>query len=260
MGVIAKSQFNAGRYNNYLIGGNICNAFALGTIGSTEDFFLIGAEPPGESSYPVLTGNILDSEGNVLFRLVQNSLIINPGNCSKIVGDQLGYEIHDSAGEQILKVATEFQELRGQAEQTFVTTIAANFYDSAGRLVFRANSGEEGEQIEADVKQAYGFSGAGFGFVAGMTQEDKDVAKIALSTRGAIHQRIKGEVTGGTIQLDGKALCDAHIHSAKIIVERGDFAMIGSRIESCDFEFRGAAARLRWLVNMLNSQQDAPGD
>jgi len=30
-----------GKYNNYLVGGNICNAFALGDLGSTDDFFLV---------------------------------------------------------------------------------------------------------------------------------------------------------------------------------------------------------------------------
>jgi len=44
-----------GKYNNYLVGGNICNAFALGDLGSTDDFFLVGAEPLDESNYPLLT-------------------------------------------------------------------------------------------------------------------------------------------------------------------------------------------------------------
>jgi hypothetical protein len=78
-----------GRFNNYLIAGNICNAFALGEIGSKDDFFLLGAEPEDESNYPLLTGNILDSDGNVLFRLVRNVLGINPGHCSKIFGDHV---------------------------------------------------------------------------------------------------------------------------------------------------------------------------
>jgi hypothetical protein len=101
-----------GAFNNYVLAGNLCNAFALGEIGSRDDFFLIGAEPPDESSYPLLTGNVLDSEGQLLFRLVRNVLTINPGNCSKIIGDQIGYEIHDSAGALIFRVSSKFEQPR----------------------------------------------------------------------------------------------------------------------------------------------------
>jgi hypothetical protein len=54
MSILVRNQFMPGMYNNYLIAGNICNAFALGEIGSQDDFFLIGAEPEDESNYPFL--------------------------------------------------------------------------------------------------------------------------------------------------------------------------------------------------------------
>jgi len=38
------------KFNNYLIAGNVCDAFALGELGSQDDFFLVGAEPEEESS------------------------------------------------------------------------------------------------------------------------------------------------------------------------------------------------------------------
>src|SRR5688572_10974011 len=141
MPLLVRSEFIRGAYNNYLIGGNVCNAFALGNVGSPDDFFLIGAEPPDESSYPLLTGNVLDSEGNLLFRLVRNVLVVNPGHCSKLVGDSLGYEIHDGNGQSILKVHTSFRPLHDGSESCYVTTIAANFYDRAGERVFHATSG-----------------------------------------------------------------------------------------------------------------------
>jgi hypothetical protein len=39
MSILVRNQFMPGMYNNYLIAGNICNAFALGEIGSQDDFF-----------------------------------------------------------------------------------------------------------------------------------------------------------------------------------------------------------------------------
>jgi hypothetical protein len=93
-----------GKYNNYFIAGNITNAFVLGEIGNMNDFFLIGSEPVGESSYPLLSGNILDSEGKRLFTLERNEITINPGHCSKIIGNSTEYEIHDFKDTLILKV------------------------------------------------------------------------------------------------------------------------------------------------------------
>ncbi len=35
---LARNTFTKGKFNNYLVGGNICNAFALGDLGSSDDF------------------------------------------------------------------------------------------------------------------------------------------------------------------------------------------------------------------------------
>ena len=80
MSILIGNIIMPGQINNYLIAGNVCNAFVLGELGSRDDFFLVGAEPSTESNYPLLTGNILNSEGQVLFRLVRNVLTINPGH------------------------------------------------------------------------------------------------------------------------------------------------------------------------------------
>ena len=61
MSTLIRNVMNPGKYNNYLIGGNLCNAFALGEIGSLDDFFIVGAEPDDESNYPLITANILVS-------------------------------------------------------------------------------------------------------------------------------------------------------------------------------------------------------
>lgn len=188
MSILAKNIIYPGKFNNYLIAGNVCNAFVLGELGSTDDFFLVGAEPEDESTYPLLTGNILDSERNELFRLVQNELIINPGNCSKITGDYVGYEIHDSKGVMIFKVKTLFAKLPGSEEDYFVSALAGNFYNKQGQLVFSANSGEPDEHIETNVKNAFGFTGRGFGIALGMNEEQKQFAIRVLSSRGAVHE------------------------------------------------------------------------
>jgi hypothetical protein len=240
-----------GRYNNYLVGGNICNAFALGDLGSAEDFFLIGAEPLGESNYPLLTGNILDSEGNVLFRLVRNMLIINPGNCSKILSDHVGYEIHDGNGQLILKVSTTFEKLPHGNEECFVTNITANFFNKNGELVFKAHSGDEDERIESNVKSAFGFSGD-FGFVQGLDENELNVARAMLSTGGAIHRVISGSISGQEISLDGVAICNAQIDKCKINVSTGEFILIGdNRFNESEFAFDGAAENIRRLVTQL---------
>jgi len=242
-----------GKYNNYLVGGNVCNAFVLGNLGSTDDFFIVGAEPFEESNYPLLTGNILDSEGNVLFRLVRNMLVINPGNCSKILGDHVGYEIHDGNGHLIFKVATLFERLPKSKEECFVTTISANFFNKNGDLVFKAHSGDENERIESNVKSVFGFSG-GFGLVQGLNEDEMNVARAMLSTGGAIHRVLSGHMSDMEVSLDGAALLNAQIEKCTIIVSTGEFILIGKNnsFSNSKFSFSGAAENIRQLVLQLN--------
>ena len=224
--ILANNLIQPGPYNNYVLAGNLCNAFALGSIGAADDFFLVGAEPPDESSYPLLTGTLLDSEGNVLFRLIRNSLTINPGHCSKIVGDHVGYEIHDSAGELVFKVETRFTQPQGFDEECWVTTLAGTFYDRLGNVVFRAHSGEE-EHLEAHGKGAFGFSG-GFGIVMGLTEPEVEVARVALMTQGSVHEVIKGELKDVAFDLDGKAIIDATVTNCTINISTGRWYLRGS--------------------------------
>lgn len=251
---LVRNTFIKGKYNNYLVGGNICNAFALGDLGATEDFFLIGAEPFGESNYPLLTGNILDSEGNVLFRLVRNMLVINPGHCSKILSDHIGYEIHDGNGHLIFKVATQFKRLPGSNEECFVTIISANFFNKDGELVFKANSGDENERIESSVKSVFGFSG-GFGLVQGLGDDELNVARAMLSTGGAIHRVLSGSISEQDVSLDGAALLNAQIDKCNIHVSTGEFILLGkdNSFSNSQFAFAGAAENIRQLVLKLRS-------
>jgi hypothetical protein len=250
--ILSGNVLMKGRYNNYLVGGNICNAFALGDLGSEDDFFLLGAEPFGESNYPLLTGNILDSEGNVLFRLVRNMLVINPGNCSKILSDHVGYEIHDGNGQRIFKVATQFETLPNGTEECFVTTISANFFNKNGELVFSAQSGEAGEHIESNVKSAFGFSGT-FGFIQDLNESELNVARAMLSTGGAIHKVLSGPFADEEVSLDGVALLNAQFDRCRINVTTGEFVFLskGISFNNSEFAFAGAAGNIKDLVERL---------
>lgn len=246
-----------GKFNNYLIGGNVCNAFVVGEIGSQDDFFLVGAEPIEESNYPLLTGNILDSEGNVLFRLVRNMLTVNPGHCSKISADYVDYEIHDGDDKFIFRIQTLFQKLPESGDKMFVTTLSGNFYNKKGELLFSATSGEEDERIETNAKCAFGFTG-GFGLVQGMSKEEIDFARIVLSSRGTIHEPIRGHLDGEEITLDGKALINARITNCDIHVHKGDFATYGDcAMEHCRFFFHDAAERIQNLILSISKQPPA---
>lgn len=253
MSILVRNKFMPGEFNNYLIAGNVCNAFIVGELGSTDDFFLVGAEPIGESNYPLLTGNILDSEGKVLFRLVRNMLLINPGHCSKILGDHVGYEIHDGDDKMIFKIRTLFEKLPESEDEMFVTTLAGNFYNKKGELVFSANSGEQDEHIETNAKCAFGFTG-GFGLVQGLSREEIDFARIALSSRGAIHELISEHLDGKEFDLDGKALINAKITNCKVHVHTGNFIVRNSEIGNNEIFFHDEAANLRSFVLALAEQ------
>lgn len=252
--ILQRNVFMQGKYNNYLLGGNLCNAFALGELGSKDDFFLIGAEPPDESNYPLLTGNILDSEGKLLFRLVRNLLVVNPGHCSKILSDQVGYEIHDGNEKFIFKVATRFENLPGSGEQCFVTTISGNFFDKQGALVFEAHSGDERERIQSSVKSAFGFSG-GFAFTQGLEGDELDIARAMLASGGAVHRVLTGSITGEELSLDGAALINANIVKCTINVSSGDFMFLNqnNRITDSQFKFSGAAGNVFKLIQASRS-------
>jgi hypothetical protein len=253
--IFVQNTMMPGHYNNYAIAGNICNAFALGEVGSVDDFFLIGAEPRDESPFPLLTGNILDSEGNVLFRLVRNQLVINPGHCSRILGDHIGYEIHDSAGKLIFQVRAEFTKLPTLDAECFITTISANFYDKNKNLVFEAQSGKSGEHIRANTKCVFGAAGQALGIIAGLSDEKATVARIALATGGTVHQLLTGTVTGEEVVLDGKILRDATLKDCTVIVRTGDFALLGATMDGCKIQFEGAASNVASMAQQLGSQR-----
>ncbi len=258
--VLIRNRIMPGRDHNYDVAGNLCNAFVLGAVGSSDDFFLVAAEPPPDSNYPLLTGNFLDAEGRVLFRLVRNMMVVNPGRCGKILSDRIGYEIHDANDKLVLRVSTIFAEEGPGGEASYITTIAGNFYDKAGRLVFRANSGEPDERIELEIKGAFGFKG-GFGMVFGLSTQESQVAAIALGSGGRIHELVTGPVENQRVNLDGKILLNAHLRRCVVHVRTGDFVVSpDSSIAECEFALTGPAMNIRHLVETIHAGRpsDAP--
>jgi hypothetical protein len=251
--IISGSVMCKGKYNNYLVGGNICNAFAIGELGSDTDFFLVGVEPPDESNYPLLTGNILDSEGNVLFRLVRNILVINPGHCSKITSDRVGYEIHDGNDKLILKVSTAFERLPGDTEPSFVTKMSANFYNKDGNLVFVATEGAYGERIESSVKSAYGFA-HDIGMAMNFNDNELELARVMFRSQGKINRLITGDYSEPELALDGVALINANVSKSMILISTGDFIIDDAQFKDVTFRFSGAAANIRSVVQKLDTR------
>ena len=246
-------SFSPGKFNNYLIAGNVCNAFALGEIGSETDFFLVGSEPDDESPYPLLTGSILDSEGNVLFRLVRNMLVLNPGHCSKIRADLTSYEIHDSAGKPILSIRTMFEPLPNNDESMYVTTIRAKFYNRSGELVFSANSGDETERIEASCKAAFGSGGLAVGY----TEDELQLVNFVMATRGRVNRLVTGLIEKQDVVLDGALVRDATLRNCVLHVKSGNFILIGqNKFDSSEFRFEEEAGNVFQLASILHQPKD----
>lgn len=253
------NQYKPGRFNNYLIAGNLCNAFAVGQIGDEDDFFLVGVEPEYETNYPLLTGNIFDSKGKLLCRIARNALVHNPGNCAKIFGDRVGFELYDKDKNLILKMQTRFEDglnPSNKSEQMLVATITGSFYDKSGAVVFKANAGEADEHIDPDMKAVFGFS-EGFGLIKNVKDEDIDFISFVLATRGRVHLLKTGRVEGEEFPLDGRAFVNAEVHNCTIHVKTGEFIIRESNLNANKFVFYDQAENLRQFLMLLNNQENS---
>ena len=246
MATYVGNTWQPGRDHDYLIAGNACNAFCIGEIGSPDDFFVVGVEPDPDSNYPMLTGNFLSSDGELLFRIVRNVLTLNPGHCSRINGNHVGYEIHDSAGNEILGVRTVFAPQARHADSKFMTTISGRFYDKNKRLVFSADS----ERIDVATNHAFGWDGHVFADVIG-PPEYQEAAQLAILGRGSVYQVIRGETDNQEIDLDGKILIGARFNGCTFHVRSVNFKMVGCFFANCSFRFYDDYAALRELVLMI---------
>lgn len=239
-------SINAGENNNYRLANTITSSFAIGNLGSPDDFFLVGVEPEQESNYPLLTGNVLDSEGDVLFRLVRNVLVINPGQCSKIHSDHIGYEIHDSAGKLVFKVETKFEFVAALERECFLTSISGKFYNKDKELICDA---EQQGPLSAHCPHAIGYKGGTFASVCRMDEETLQFASLILATGGKVNQPLRGLIENQTIDLDGKALINATLRNCKLSVDSGDFILIGNNtLDNSDVQLSGPAQNVAQLV------------
>lgn len=237
-------DFNSDADHVYLVGGNVINAFALGNIGSPDDFFIIAAEPSSDSNYPLITGNFLDADGNFLFRLVQNTLTVNPGHCSKILSDRVGYEIHDSDDNLILKLSTRFGVAPRRIQESWITTIEGNFYNKNRNLLVQAN-GMAGF-IESSANGVLGFRNGGMGIQYGLNEAELEVTKLALSSHGKIFQPLSGVIENAQIDLDGKVIMPGTvIRRCQVVLKNGNFKILGQvNFEYTGFELRDEAEML----------------
>lgn len=235
---------NANSFSNYFVGGNLTNAFAIGNIGARDDFWVIGAPAMEADAYPVITGNFLDSEGNPLFKIVRNVLTTNPRDCGKILGNMIGFEIHDGQGVPVLKVETTQRDM-GEGPM-LITTFDGTFFDkNRNRVAW--SEGEKG--LFTNCPGAMGFTGMGWMISMGMAVDQLEVAKWAALTHGAIHEVVTGEFRDQEILLDGKLFKDARMENCVLTVVTGDFHFENSQAVNCKVKAGGAANRILGLVS-----------
>lgn len=240
------SEFAPNDFSNYLIGGNLCNAFALGNVGAPNDFWMVGAPALEVDAYPIITGNFLDAEGNPLFRIVKNVLTVNPRDCAKIYGNHIGYEIHDGQGNPIIKIETTQQE-SGQ-KSMLVTTIHGTFYDALKQPV--VTFGGDKAESAGNCPVAYGLGPNGqWVMPAYMSNEQQEIASWVARTHGAVNEIVTGAHREETIKMDGTLFKNAQLEKCKLLVETGDFWITGpTTIRQCSVEASGAAERVGFLV------------
>jgi len=225
------------RHSNYLFSGNMCNAFVIGEIGASDDFFLVGAPVLPDTNYPILSGNFLDFQGKQLFRMVRNVLVVNPGNCSIRRGNYIGFEVHDAQGQRVLKV-----ESKSKAK-AYLTEVTGTFYGKNGKRVASA----DGRVVSPGTatKSGFGFGPRGLDITNGMSSKEIATARYCLASGGVIHQIVTGSFDNETIEADGKIFRDTTMTNCTIIIREGHFAFEGShRVHACKFLFHGAASQI----------------
>jgi len=229
---------------DYVIGGNLCDSVVLGSPGVEDDFFLIGVPSLEEEGHPLITGNFLDSEGNPLFLLVQNTLVVNPSHCSKVTTDGIGYEIHDSNGKPIFKVKTAW-EADHNAHGRYVTRLEGTFFGKGGKVVCKAD-----DELTASPGLHFAI-GSMFG---NLTPEEIETARVLIMSGGAIHERLSGTFVDHEIQLDGKLLTNVTLSDCRLHVKFGTF-LIGDNVtmKGCKIVPEFPASQVLELIKVFSS-------
>jgi len=235
--------------SNYLFGSNFTNAFVIGNIGAMDDFFLVGAPATELEGYPYLTGNFLDAEGNHLFTLVRNVLTVNPRDCSKIMGNHIGYEIHDGVGNRVLKVESRYENDR------LLTTVEGIFFDkSRNRAAFTDEQGRL--QVSEGTKFAIDFNGVGLVHAFNMNLGEAEIASLSVRTGGTLHRVVTGKIDHQDVDMDGKIFRDVEISNCNIRVSQGDFLFMGEvNLHHNIFQFLESAGRVQELIKTIDTPQ-----
>ena len=103
-------------HHNYVLEGQMVNAFAAGRIGAEDDFWLAGAEPAIQGEHagrPRITGNILDAFGRRLVTLEGNRITF-AARPSEIVRTDDGWRLV-CGGREVLRLETRPARAGGSA-------------------------------------------------------------------------------------------------------------------------------------------------
>lgn len=242
--------------HNYVLGDSVTNAFAIGMLGDSSDFFLLGFPPDAESpTSPVLNGQVFDSSGNLLFRLVRNHITVNPYDCQVVTGGFVGFEIVDNNGHAIIRVETTFDDEYNQR-----TTIAGEFYDRLGNLVCVSDTttGDSFVEMAPGMPSLIGMMPSGsIGMNFGMDAIGMEAVRLAMQTASRILFITTGEFIGQDLDMDGRFFRDVYLRSCKLTISRGEFAL-GSNVtlDNCTIETLGPAAVIAdFLMQLRMSSQ-----
>lgn len=228
-------QVSPNHFSNYTIGGVLTNAFAIGEIGASDRFYLIGAPAESGMQQPIISGVLCDGDGKMLCRIERNGLVVNPGNCEIVRTNQLGFKVRDAQGSIVLHVQSRRRDVPTVGD-SYVTTI----------------NGPCVATIDSEYA-AFGFDESGLIRHAGLDDLQKILAMATMASHGKLYQPMHGRFENQTIHLDGKLIADGtEIRQCRLIIETGDFVVVpGARfaISNNELDLRGKARNVAILVH-----------
>lgn len=229
----ALEHISPNAFSNYAVGGVLTNAFAIGDVGASDRFYLIGSPAEFGAQQPTITGVLCDASGGMLCRLERNAIVANPGGCEIVRTNQPGFKVRDAHGKVVLHVQTKRRAVPGIGD-SFVSTITG-----PGVVVDREYA-------------AFGFNDAGVTRHAGLDDLQRIIAIVTMSAGGKHFEPLRGRMDSQTVYLDGKVITDGtEITSCRLVIETGDFVVVpGARftISNNELDLRGKARNVGILV------------
>lgn len=251
---IARSRVEPLGPHPYSLGSNVLPYFAIGSVGSPDDFWLCGLPVPDGSPYPMLSGSLLDSKGSPVLRFVNNEVTFNPANYRRIFGTSdhgIRISFRDQHNVEILDVETEYW----QSEGRLVTSVMGNFHDKAGELVVEATRGHL-----KMMPLVRGDLGGAIQIQSSLTKDERNFLRLMIDSRGRINRILTGEfVAVKEFRLDNAFFHDLIVRKSRVMVS--DFFWPGDNVEfdSCEFSFHGLAASLKIFMDRIGSPDSLVG-